>query len=78
VADATNDIEQGRNQLLNTTAKLIGAHDDLDILKGLYRHRELQDTSMVEDVVRYRTLLQQLDIWKSWQRKWKQISRQLF
>jgi hypothetical protein len=71
------DIEQAKNQLFNTTAELIGANDDIEIIEGLLKHSDFQET-LAREREEDKSLLQKLNSWMSGEGKWKKLPYWLF
>jgi recombinational DNA repair ATPase RecF len=47
--DAVNsamEVEEAKKQLFETTADIIAANDDIEVLQGLYHHHDCQDEIM--------------------------------
>jgi hypothetical protein len=77
ILDVAIDIDEERNQVLETSAKLLAANDDIAILKGLYQCNDFQET-MEEEVNEGRPLYQKINSWANDTCKWKRIAQELF
>jgi hypothetical protein len=75
--DAVMEVEEATNQLFGTTTELIASQDDIGIIEGLYRRRNVQhaiDKQSEED----RSFFQKINALTSGEKKWKNLACQLF
>jgi hypothetical protein len=70
VLDSAMEVEEAQKQLSETTADLIVANDDIEILQGLYRHFDCQE-AMARCIDDGLSLRQKLNAWRSGAGKWK-------
>jgi hypothetical protein len=71
------DIDEARNEVFETSAKLLSANDDTPILEGLYQRRDFQET-MEAEANAGRSLFQKLNLLANGAGKWKRIAKELF